>query len=90
MRVTAELAARQEIEVDIDLEEFLNDVFARKEDGGDSVLQKINLIGGQLKYIPDAGIDKMTDGQREIVRGFLLKQADRYLPRTISTSKEPA
>lgn len=84
MKVTAKLCARQEVEVEIDFEEFIADSFNRASDRGDSSLQKINLIAGQLIAIPESAIIGMSEGALKTIRDFLLKQADRYLPRTIS------
>lgn len=76
MKITKFISIEQEVEIDMTAED-IQIVFSKGNYLPD-VVYGLNAIATFLKGIPDCRIEEMTNGQREIVSGFLSKEANRY------------
>ena len=77
MRMEVTLRQNQDVEVDVDFDDFMEQCFSRR--GDEKKEEKISAIAGLLKRIPDSAITELTEAQRGVVGNFLKLQADRYL-----------
>ena len=77
MRVTTYVDIQKEIEVDIDVGDFISSI-RESSDTRAEMLRGLQQVADFLKGVPDDIIAELSDAQKEIVAGFLAEQKARY------------
>jgi hypothetical protein len=77
MKITKYVCFDQEVDIDITVEEITRSIY-EEPDCMKNVLYGLNNIGVFLKAIPDSAIQKLTEGQRKIIREFITEQIARF------------
>lgn len=79
MRVTTVIDVQQEVEVEVDVGEFIASI-RESADTRHEVLRGLNQVAEFLKGVPNEIIAQLSDGQKELVASFLREQQTRYMP----------
>lgn len=77
MKVTKWVSFETEVDIDVDVEEFIASISSNAETL-DLLLNGLSRFNKLLKHIPDAVIGEMNDKQKEITMNFLSEQAKRF------------
>lgn len=81
MRVKTHIDVQQEIEVEVDVGEFISSI-RESTDTRAEMLRGLNQVAEFLKGIPVDIIEELSASQKETINSFLADQAARYLPHS--------